>query len=243
MPSSFSAGISARHIRMLEKCTSSSPNNCLRITEWMPSAAISTWPCRSSPSSTCTVTPLSSWVKPVQCTPSRTDSEGRASARISIRSARWMLYSGAPQRCAPSSPSGDTYSSLPLRISRMSNDFGITDLAATACSRPSSRSTTEPLLAIWMPAPISESCGACSMMVASMPLWRSAMAAVRPAMPAPTIKTCMVALPCYSVLCITNECSYVVAGSVPQPPNPCQHFCLSAFDCIRQRRILTKCTR
>src|SRR3954468_22286165 len=54
---------------------------------------------------------------------------------------------------------------------------------------PSASSACHALGAIWMPAPISPNCGACSSTMLLKPLRASASAAARPPMPPPAITT------------------------------------------------------
>ena len=55
--------------------------------------------------------------------------------------------------------------------------------------KPSAISTLVALGESWMPAPASSSFGACSITVARKPARANAIAAVRPAMPAPAMMT------------------------------------------------------
>src|SRR5229473_93369 len=64
------------------------PNICARITEWMPSAPISTSPKASRPSANCAQTPLSSCLKPTHLVLSSTTSLASAFASIASSSAR-----------------------------------------------------------------------------------------------------------------------------------------------------------
>src|SRR5436190_12201643 len=59
----------------------------------------------------------------------------------------------------------------------------------TSCPTPSASSACQALGAIWMPAPISPNCGACSSTMLLKPLRASASAAARPPMPPPAMMT------------------------------------------------------
>src|SRR3954470_8388802 len=59
----------------------------------------------------------------------------------------------------------------------------------TSCPTPSASSACHALGAIWMPAPISPNCGACSTTTLLNPLRASASAAARPPMPPPAMIT------------------------------------------------------
>src|SRR3954463_14552901 len=59
----------------------------------------------------------------------------------------------------------------------------------TSWPTPSASSACQALGAIWMPAPISPNCGACSRTMLLKPLRASASAAARPPMPPPAMTT------------------------------------------------------
>src|SRR4051812_11695086 len=59
----------------------------------------------------------------------------------------------------------------------------------TSCPTPKASSACQAFGAIWMPAPISPNCGACSSTMLLNPLRASANAAARPPMPPPAITT------------------------------------------------------
>src|SRR3954471_472313 len=59
----------------------------------------------------------------------------------------------------------------------------------TSCPTPKASSACQAFGAIWMPAPISPNCGACSSTMLLKPLRASASAAARPPMPPPAMIT------------------------------------------------------
>src|SRR6185503_3550390 len=80
-----------------------------------------------------------------------------------------------------------TFSPLtPSNISRCSMN---TASFFTSLPTPSASSACQALGAIWMPAPISPNCGACSRTTERKPLRASASAAARPPMPPPAMTT------------------------------------------------------
>src|SRR4051812_36215592 len=80
-----------------------------------------------------------------------------------------------------------TFSPLtPSIISRCSMN---TACFLTSAPTPSASSACQALGAIWMPAPISPNCGACSRTMLLKPLRASASAAARPPMPPPAMIT------------------------------------------------------
>src|SRR5262245_1000 len=77
----------------------------------------------------------------------------------------------------------------PLTPSNMSRRSMNTASFFTRPPTPSASSACQALGAIWMPAPISPNCGACSSTTERKPLRASASAAARPPMPPPAMTT------------------------------------------------------
>src|SRR5688572_8344672 len=77
----------------------------------------------------------------------------------------------------------------PLTPSNMKRCSTNTASFFTRAPTPSASSACQALGAIWMPAPISPNCGACSSTIERKPLRASASAAARPPMPPPAMTT------------------------------------------------------
>src|SRR2546421_12113627 len=104
-------------------------------------------------------------------------------------SARWVTAYGLPKRRAKRASSGMSITFSPLTPSNISRCSMNTASFLTSCPTPSASSACQALGAIWMPAPISPNCGACSSTMLRKPLRASASAAARPPMPPPATIT------------------------------------------------------
>src|SRR5205085_7045428 len=104
-------------------------------------------------------------------------------------SARCVTAYGLPKRLAKRLSSGMSITFSPLTPSIISRLSMNTACFFTSCPTPSASSACQALGAIWMPAPISPNCGACSSTMLLNPFLASASAAARPPMPPPAITT------------------------------------------------------
>jgi hypothetical protein len=100
-------------------------------------------------------------------------------------SARWVTAYGLPKRRAKRRSSGISITFSPLTPSNMSRCSMNTASLFTSWPTPSASSACQAFGAIWMPAPISPNCCACSSTIERKPLRASASAAARPPMPPP----------------------------------------------------------
>src|SRR2546425_1321781 len=171
---------------------SGSPTIFSRITERPPSAPTSAVP-RNAPLSVCTATPAPSFWKPVTRVLVRS-SMRPGSALHPSRSEPWMSARcvtayGLPKRFAKRASSGMSITFSPVTPSIISRLSMNTASFFTSCPTPSASSACQALGAIWMPAPISPNCGACSSTTLLNPLRASASAAARPPMPPPAMTT------------------------------------------------------
>src|SRR5690242_20391063 len=104
-------------------------------------------------------------------------------------SARCVTAYGLAKRFAKRSSSGMSTTVSPLTPSIMSRRSMNTASFFTRAPTPSASSACQALGAIWMPAPISPNCAACSRTIERKPLRASASAAARPPMPPPAMTT------------------------------------------------------
>src|SRR5438067_8732900 len=171
---------------------SGSPTIFSRTTERPPSAPTSAVP-RNTPCSVLTATPEPSLSKPVTLVLVRSSiSSGSALQPSSSEpwiSARCVTAYGLPKRLAKRRSSGMSMIFSPVTPSIISRLSMNTASFFTSCPTPSASSACQALGAIWMPAPISPICGACSSTTLLKPLRASASAAARPPMPPPTMTT------------------------------------------------------
>src|SRR2546425_6986186 len=171
---------------------SGSPTIFSRITERPPSAPTSAVP-RNAPLSVCTATPAPSFWKPVTRVVVRS-SMRPGSALHPSRSEPWMSARcvtayGLPKRLAKRASSGMSITLSPVTPSIISRLSMNTASFFTSRPTPSASSACQALGAIWMPAPISPNCGACSSTTLLNPLRARASAAARPPMPPPAMIT------------------------------------------------------
>src|SRR3954470_5873622 len=104
-------------------------------------------------------------------------------------SARCVTAYGLAKRLAKRLSSGMSMTFSPLTPSIISRCSMNTASFFTSWPTPSASSACQALGAIWMPAPISPNCGACSSTMLLKPLRASASAAASPPMPPPAITT------------------------------------------------------
>src|SRR2546423_6560991 len=104
-------------------------------------------------------------------------------------SARWVTAYGLAKRFAKRASSGMSITFSPLTPSIISRCSMNTASFLTRAPTPSASSACQALGAIWMPAPISPNCGACSSTTLLKPLRASASAAASPPMPPPATIT------------------------------------------------------
>src|SRR6478672_6620321 len=104
-------------------------------------------------------------------------------------SARCVTAYGLAKRFAKRASSGMSITFSPLTPSIISRCSMNTASFFTSAPTPSASSACQALGAIWMPAPISPNCGACSSTTLLNPLRASASAAARPPMPPPATIT------------------------------------------------------
>src|SRR6185503_11781781 len=171
---------------------SGSPTIFSRITERPPSAATSAVPSMVS-LSVRTRTDDPSCSNPVtRVLVRRSISSGNAAQPPSSEpwmSARCVTAYGLPKRRAKRLSSGMSITFSPLTPSNISRCSMNTASFFTSLPTPSASSACQALGAIWMPAPISPNCGACSRTIERKPLRASASAAARPPMPPPAMTT------------------------------------------------------
>src|SRR3954452_9551037 len=104
-------------------------------------------------------------------------------------SARCVTAYGLAKRLAKRLSSGMSITFSPLTPSIISRCSMNTASFLTSAPTPSASSACQAFGAIWMPAPISPNCGACSRTMLLKPLRASASAAARPPMPPPAMIT------------------------------------------------------
>src|SRR3954465_12857090 len=104
-------------------------------------------------------------------------------------SARCVTAYGLAKRLAKRLSSGMSMTFSPLTPSIISRCSMNTASFFTSAPTPSASSACQALGAIWMPAPISPNCGACSSTTLLNPFLASASAAARPPMPPPAMIT------------------------------------------------------
>src|SRR5437868_6673000 len=104
-------------------------------------------------------------------------------------SARWVTAYGLAKRLAKRASSGMSITFSPLTPSIISRCSMNTACFLTSAPTPSASSACHAFGAIWMPAPISPNCGACSRTMLLKPLRASASAAASPPMPPPAMIT------------------------------------------------------
>src|SRR5919204_5669641 len=104
-------------------------------------------------------------------------------------SARWVTAYGLPKRRAKRASSGMSITFSPLTPSIISRCSMNTASFFTSAPTPSASSACQAFGAIWIPAPISPNCGACSSTTLLKPFRASASAAARPPMPPPAMIT------------------------------------------------------
>src|SRR5437763_3373316 len=104
-------------------------------------------------------------------------------------SARWVTAYGLAKRFAKRASSGMSITFSPLTPSIISRCSINTASFLTRAPTPRASSACQALGAIWMPAPISPNCGACSSTTLLKPLRASASAAASPPMPPPATIT------------------------------------------------------
>src|SRR3954469_21999618 len=172
---------------------SGSPTSASRTTDFAPSAPISAAPAMRSPLAVVTTTPRSATSKPVTRLLVRR-SINCGSARQPSTSEPWVsgrcvTAYGLAKRLAKRLSSGMSMTFSPLTPSIISRCSMNTASFFTSAPTPSASSACQALGAIWMPAPISPNCGACSSTMLLKPLRASASAAASPPMPPPAITT------------------------------------------------------
>src|SRR5437868_11386766 len=104
-------------------------------------------------------------------------------------SARWVTAYGLAKRLAKRLSSGMSITFSPETPSIISRCSMNTASFFTSCPTPSASRQCHAFGAIWMPAPISPNCGACSSTTLLNLLRASASAAARPPMPPPAMIT------------------------------------------------------
>src|SRR5258706_9683571 len=171
---------------------SGSPTIASRMTDLPPSAPMSATPCRL-PLSVFKTTCLLSFSKPRPRVLVRSSiipgSAWQPPSSEPWMSARCVTAYGLPKRRANRATSGILMIFSPLTPSNISRCSMNTACFFTSWPTPSASSACQALGAIWMPAPISPNCGACSRTTERQPFLASASAAARPPMPPPAMST------------------------------------------------------